>query len=156
MISSKNTKTSLNRALRRKKNFDIYFSAWREHQFVLETQAGAHLEFSAPTILGILLDASHTNFFALSLLGCFTFAGNKIANGRAFGELNSQGYAKIRISVIFTVYSLLENTEAECCCSARSHIFSTGRLQCAIENQVTFATIAGACELHIFCPNSPL
>ena len=49
---------------------------------MLETLTGAQLEFNAPTILGILLDASNINFFALSPLGCFTFAGNQVAKGR--------------------------------------------------------------------------
>ena len=82
------------RSQAQKKLFHIYFLAWQEHQFVIETLAGAHLEFNAPTILGILLDASNINFFALSPLGCFTFAGKSILNGRAIVGIYSQGYAK--------------------------------------------------------------
>ena len=66
-----------------KKLFAIYFGAWSEYDFKFEDQAGKMLSFNAPTIIGILLNASNINFYALAPLGCFTYTGAAVTNERA-------------------------------------------------------------------------
>ena len=84
-------KTYDSRSPMQKKLFAIYFAAWSEYQFKLENQDGKMLSFSAPSTIGILLDASNINFFALAPNGCFTFAGTSIIGKRPTVPLNAQG-----------------------------------------------------------------